>query len=57
MNDQLDLQFAAAAAPLQPDPEAERLIKYLHENPGFHTRKSLTEILGYNERIEEGVQR
>lgn len=50
MNDQLALQFASAAAPLQPDPEAERLINYLHENPGFHTRRHLIKTLGLTER-------
>ena len=50
MNDQLALQFPSAAAPLQPDPEAERLVNYLHQNPGFHTRHQLMEILGLTDR-------
>ncbi len=50
MNDQLDLQYAAAAAPLQPDPEAERLITYLHEQTGFHTAMKLHQVFGFSDR-------
>lgn len=50
MNDQLHLQFPSAAAPLQPDQEAERLITYLLENPGFHTAKEITNHLNLTDR-------
>ena len=47
---QLDLQFPSAAAPLQPDSEAELLIAYLLANPGFHTARELTAALGLTDR-------
>ena len=50
MNDQLHLHFPSAAAPLQQDPEVECLVSYLHNNPGFHTAKQLSEILGFTDR-------
>lgn len=51
MDTQLDLHFPSAPAPLQPDPEIERLLTYLDANPGFHTARHLSAALGYTDRM------
>lgn len=50
MTDQLSLQFSAAAAPLQVEPEVELLISWLHDNPGFHTARKITTALSLTDR-------
>lgn len=50
MTTQLDLCFAAAAAPLQQDAETERVLAYLRENPGFHTARQLSAALDLTDR-------
>ncbi len=50
MNHQLDLHFPSAPTPLQPDPEIERLLSYLEQNPGFHTARQLSASLGLTDR-------
>ena len=50
MNDQLDLQFPSAPAPIQPTPEAELIIAWLNDNPGFHTAKEITTHLNLTDR-------
>jgi hypothetical protein len=50
MTTQLDLCFAAAAAPLQQDAETERVLTHLRENPGFHTARQLSAALDLTDR-------
>lgn len=50
MSQQLDLRFPSAAAPLQPTPEAELLVDYLLNHPGFHTARELSPILNLTDR-------
>jgi hypothetical protein len=50
MTTQLDLCFAAAAAPLQQDAETERVLTHLRENPGFHTARQLSATLDLTDR-------
>jgi hypothetical protein len=47
---QLDLCFAAAAAPLQEEAETELVLAYLQANPGFHTARVLSAALGLTDR-------
>lgn len=48
--DQLDLCFPSAAAPLQADPETERVLSYLRDNPGFHTAREMIATLNLTDR-------
>lgn len=47
---QLDLQFPSAPTPIQDSPEAELIIAFLNDNPGFHTAKEITTHLNLSDR-------